>query len=95
MNTRITINNIYQPLAPDYGPLNLPRTVSESRFSYDEIHPDALELIGKLMKAQTDHDLRKIIWESFRDLFMDEIAGDRDGGEYRDAVYDAWKYQVR
>lgn len=94
MNTRIIINNIYQPQFPDYDPLNLPRTVSNSRFSYDVVHPDALDLVRKLMHAQTDHDLRKIVWEAFRDQFMDGIAGDRDSEEYRDAVYDAWKYHA-
>jgi hypothetical protein len=90
------INFIITHINPtEYDPLNLPRTVSNSRFSYDSIHPDALELVGKLMKAQTDHDLRKIIWESFKDLFMDEIAGDRDSTEYREAVFDVWRYYCR
>lgn len=79
----------------EYDPLNLPRTVSQSKFSYDEIHEDALDLIGKLIEAQTDHDVRRIVWEAFQNLFMDEIAGAHGSEEYREAVCDAWKYHSR
>ena len=90
------INFIIKNIHPtEYDPLNLPRTVSNSRFSYDQVHPGAKELIRKLMKAQTDHDMRTVIWESFRDLFMDEISEDRESAEYHEAVYDAWKHYIR
>ena len=59
MNINFIIKNIHPT---EYDSLNLPRTVSNSKFSYDQEHPGAKELIRKLMKTQTDHDLRKVIW---------------------------------
>jgi len=92
MNTHITINNIYHPPAPDYDPLNLPRgTVSETRFSYDAVHPDALEVIEKLLAVKTDGDLKKLCWELFREYFSDEIAETCGESEYENALFDVWK----
>lgn len=91
MNTQITINNnIYNPPLPDYDPLNPPYTVPGSIGNV--IHPDAREIIERLMGATTESDVRRIIWETFRDLFMDCNDGDQD---YKEAIYDVWKWYIR
>lgn len=96
MNTHIIINNIYHPPAPDYDPLNLPKTLATSRFSYDETLPAAQELADRLLGAAYESELQRIVWEAFRDLFIvDEVSGDRYSEEYRDAVYDAWRDCIR
>ena len=79
------INHIYHPPVPDYDPLNLPRTVG-----CDEPLPAASELADRLMGATSESELRRIVWEAFRDLF---IA--RDAEDYREAVYDTWKHHIR
>lgn len=91
MNTRITINNIYQPQAPDYDPFNLPRTVSKSRFSYDPIHADALKIIERLNQAQTEGQVRALIWEYFGKYFGADICG-AEWDEVKDLTLDLWKY---
>jgi len=94
MNTRITIQNIYYPPLPEYDPLNPPRTVP-GEFNTDETLPTASELADRLKGVTRESDLRRIIWEAFRDQFIHEIAGDRGADDYRDAAFDAWKYYCR
>ena len=94
MNVTFIINNINPDLFPDYDLLNPPRTVPSS-IDDDESLPEALELADRLKEVTHESELRRIVWEAFRGLFMDEIAGDRDSAEYRDAIFDAWKYYVR
>ena len=61
----------------------------------DDINENAKQIIEKLNSATSESDLRCIIWEVFREMFMDEIVGDRDSEEYQDAVFDAWKCYCR
>ena len=61
----------------------------------ENAHPDTKEIIERLNGATSESDLRRIIWEVFRDMFMGEIVGDRDSKEYQDAVFDVWKYYCR
>ena len=85
------INFIIKHIHPtNFDPLNLPRTVSESRFSYDPINPDALAIIEKLKNAGTEGEVREIVWDAFRDLFVDS-----EDGDYREAVFDIWRYYCR
>jgi len=92
MNINFINTHIHPNFFPSFDPLNPPRTASESRFSYDPIHPDALAIVEKLKNARTESEVREIVWDSFRDLIMDEIAGDRD---YREAVFYAWKWYMK
>ena len=76
MNMDPIFNHIYPARIPKFDPFNLPRsTVSDDRFGYDEIHPDATQIIERLKYAVNENDVQGIVWEAFRDLFMDGIAG--------------------
>ena len=90
----ITIINHINPY-PELDPHNLPRTLATNKFSYDEPLPAALELADRLREVLTESELRRVVWEAFRDQFMDEIAGDRDSSEYRDAALDVWRDCIR
>ena len=94
MNITYIINNINPDLIPEFDPRNPPRTVPGG-VDYDQTSPDAQEIIEKLKDCTRESDLRRIIWEAFLDQFKGEIAGDRDSAEYRDAVFDVWRYYAR
>ena len=83
----ITIINHINPY-PELDPHNLPRTLATNKFSYDEPIPAALELADRLMEVSYESDLRRVVWEVFRDLFMNET-------EYAESEYDAWKHHIR
>ena len=78
----------------EFDLLNLPRTVAANRFSYDEIHPDAQEIIGRLMAAQTEGAVRTIIFECFGKYFGADIMG-AEWEEVKDGVLDLWKYYTK
>ena len=82
MNITYVINN-----PTKYDPLHPPRTVSNDRFSYDPVHLDALDIIEKLKNCTKESEVRRAIWEAFRDQFMNEAA---EGCEF-----DVWRYYCR
>ena len=47
-----------------------------NRFSYDPIHPDAEEIIKRLNQAQSEGQVRALIWEYFGKYFGKDIVGD-------------------
>ena len=99
---------LYEDLPPD-APLPVKEWTDAMQSAVDEVcdlvlklvevhktaSEHASEIAERLMGATSESELRRIVWESFQDLFVDEIAGNRDSEEYRDAVYDAWKYHCR
>ena len=93
MNVTFIINNINPDLFPDFDPRNPPHTTPDG--VDDSIHADAKEVIERLNSATSESDLRRTIWEAFREMFMGEIVGDSDSKEYQDAVFDVWKYYCR
>ena len=90
MNINFIINHIYHQPFPDFDPLNPLRTVSQSRFSYDPNHPAALAIIEKLKNAETEGEVREIVWGAFRDMFMDGVDWERS-----EALFDVWRYYCR
>ena len=85
----ITIINHIEP--PIYDPLNLPKTVSKSRFTYDEIHEDAKEIIDRLLNSETEGAVRQVIFEYFGKYFGADICGE-EWDEVKDGVLDLWRY---
>ena len=71
--------------------MNPPRTVPSS-IDNDDIHEDAKEIIERLMGATSESDLRRIVWEAFRDSFMDCNEANQD---HKEAIYDVWKWYIR
>jgi len=94
MSTTYIINNIYRRPLPVYDPLHPPRTVSANRFSYDPIHPDALEIIQKLIQAQSEGAVREVVWEYFGKYFGAEIMGD-EWDSLKFNLLDLWKWYGR
>ena len=89
MNIHFIIKHIHPTI---YDPLNLPgRTVPDNRFSYDPIHPDAAEIIERLLDATTEAQTKAIIFEYFGKYFGADIIGE-EWETLKDGVLDLWRY---